>query len=1254
MADPQRVWGDLDINNQARSNDGGAASRDQEFEGGVPIGGVGTIMKMEILSSTQGTNSRILSQSTGTQFDAPPSSQPRPESSDEEADQEDTMMGEPERDSMVSQKLLLAELLPKNTPRTQHDLLQVKTSIQDFAHEHPFWTKSLLDEDEALEFEQDVFEFAYAAGLTFNLAKIEVMRAMGKWKAAKGLALGVTEPNDGFESSESVGVVVQSIEEVGRGNGNAKKRKRDFQVEENAGSTAGAGRSTMKRQKKRDKKKALEPNTMRAPCEEALKKDGILEIISVKPVGSAKQKEKSKKKQGPKTSSYFGQSAAIPESRLPAQKTQPSSKQSINKEPEPVVGHLADDKEEHSKDRGGPAETEQLDDSERKRRKKKRNKNRLLCSDTAAAERAARILARVDKPKELALEELSFEPTSKDGVPKNPPKKKRRTRTKRVAGADGHINLEGSGAADDIDPETKPTDIQDPIETVDEPPAKKKSRNRKKKEDAWIEQPGALVLSKPASHEGVLASTAESTGIPGQSEAMEQPAAKKSRNRKQKGDAGAEISSIPVDSEPTPSQALPTQDSRVIEEPVKKRRKGKGIKSEDKPAHVDMGGLEEQASKEPLFDLPDANSEKEKRKLKKRKRSITSQASSGGDIAVLVDQSSVVTNMQEGSVISDTWEKARSAPVANSAEDANVSSGHNGHGFVLGYYSNEHHDMPKSEEPVERLILSMRGESERETHDIVYNSSDSFIPSLPPDATQNAADAEADDSASVWSITHYGPLDWDHSGDEFEKIQVKRKITRRCSSISPRDKAKVQAAFTRAATLTKQKPEHSVRSVSKPPCVRQKRDAHGRFTPKAISPLDVLTQQKEAPILPPMPIVIKHTESRNKEGNLPASSESNQGSSATRRDANGRFAKRTVAVQAENVASDLENAGLEVEVSSTTSFNIAISAKAKRAKRAPAMSPYFSPPVTPVKLRKATKKAKAGPNPLKTPRNASLSRPQSLEKDDDSITPSQGSVRKRHSAKAVSCIPFPPLSAPHFGLIQEKLAHDPFRLLIAVTFLIRTHGKHAIPVFFELMEKYPTPEALAAAEKDDIVHIIRHLGLQNQRASTYQMYAKIWVEDPPMKDKRHPVRGYADSSVSGRNIKGGEMISDSGDRSAWEIGHMTQGPYAIDSWRIFCRDVLRGVAEGWNGEGAVEGFQPEWMRVLPEDKELRAYLRWMWLKEGFCWDPFTGEKEVAGQELMRAALEGRIAWDDEGGMRILDEVMVLEPGMSQIGANVGL
>jgi hypothetical protein len=61
----------------------------------------------------------------------------------------------------------------------------------------------------------------------------------------------------------------------------------------------------------------------------------------------------------------------------------------------------------------------------------------------------------------------------------------------------------------------------------------------------------------------------------------------------------------------------------------------------------------------------------------------------------------------------------------------------------------------------------------------------------------------------------------------------------------------------------------------------------------------------------------------------------------------------------------------------------------------------------------------------------------------------------------------------------------------------------------------------------------------------------------------------------------------------------------------------------------------------------------MWLKEGFEWDPFTGEKEVAGPELMNAAMEGRIEWDDEGGMRILDEVPRSPvKGVSQLHGNV--
>jgi hypothetical protein len=111
---------------------------------------------------------------------------------------------------------------------------------------------------------------------------------------------------------------------------------------------------------------------------------------------------------------------------------------------------------------------------------------------------------------------------------------------------------------------------------------------------------------------------------------------------------------------------------------------------------------------------------------------------------------------------------------------------------------------------------------------------------------------------------------------------------------------------------------------------------------------------------------------------------------------------------------------------------------------------------------------------------------------------------------------------------------------------------------------------------------------------------------------------------------------DTDDHDAWEIGHLTQGRYAIDSWRIFCRDVLLGRARDWNGKGARPEFQPEWMRVQPMDKELRACLRWMWMREGWEWDPETGERMPLREEMRRAVNEGRVEYDDRGGLRIVD------------------
>jgi hypothetical protein len=216
-----------------------------------------------------------------------------------------------------------------------------------------------------------------------------------------------------------------------------------------------------------------------------------------------------------------------------------------------------------------------------------------------------------------------------------------------------------------------------------------------------------------------------------------------------------------------------------------------------------------------------------------------------------------------------------------------------------------------------------------------------------------------------------------------------------------------------------------------------------------------------------------------------------------------------------------------------------------------------------------------------------------------------------------------------FGLIQEELAGEPFQLLVAVIFLNRTRGSMAIPLFRTVIEKYPTAESMAEAEMTDLAAWIQRLGLHNQRAATLISLAKVWAQNPPVKGWRFRTPQYPSASSS-MGIKADEVLSDDDPKEgAFEVGHLPGlGAYAWDSWRIFCRDKLRGLATSWNGEGAAADFEPEWKRVLPKDKELRAFLRWMWLKEGWEWNPEIGEKEVASEELMRGQ-KARLKWDDD-------------------------
>ncbi|KAK7521928.1 DNA glycosylase, partial [Phyllosticta citriasiana] len=217
-------------------------------------------------------------------------------------------------------------------------------------------------------------------------------------------------------------------------------------------------------------------------------------------------------------------------------------------------------------------------------------------------------------------------------------------------------------------------------------------------------------------------------------------------------------------------------------------------------------------------------------------------------------------------------------------------------------------------------------------------------------------------------------------------------------------------------------------------------------------------------------------------------------------------------------------------------------------------------------------------------------------------------------------LPFPSTETDTYGLIQEQLTDKPLFMLIANMLLNRTNGKQAIPKFWELVEKYPTVDDLVAADLVELTEMIRPLGLQSRRALSIITLARFWLTNPPVKGRRYRKMNYP-SKGAHLDIRPGEILSDEDPRvAAFEVCHLTNvGDYALDSWRIFCRDQLRGCASGFNGEDAEPGFEPEWKRVRASDKELQGFLRWMWIREGWIYDPVTGEKRRASEDEEEAA-----------------------------------
>lgn len=168
----------------------------------------------------------------------------------------------------------------------------------------------------------------------------------------------------------------------------------------------------------------------------------------------------------------------------------------------------------------------------------------------------------------------------------------------------------------------------------------------------------------------------------------------------------------------------------------------------------------------------------------------------------------------------------------------------------------------------------------------------------------------------------------------------------------------------------------------------------------------------------------------------------------------------------------------------------------------------------------------------------------------------------------------------------------------------------AVPLLRQFLIDYPSPLELSQADLKTITAFLRPLGLHHTRADRLIKMGKTWMEQPPT-----PGMGTTKPNYPARDTHpfsfpcplgedGGSPKLGVEKNCIWEIAHLPGvGAYALDSWRIFCLDRFRnGAAEvrkKEGEEGKKEDKSEEWMRVVPKDKELRAYLRWRWAKEGW-------------------------------------------------------
>lgn len=80
--------------------------------------------------------------------------------------------------------------------------------------------------------------------------------------------------------------------------------------------------------------------------------------------------------------------------------------------------------------------------------------------------------------------------------------------------------------------------------------------------------------------------------------------------------------------------------------------------------------------------------------------------------------------------------------------------------------------------------------------------------------------------------------------------------------------------------------------------------------------------------------------------------------------------------------------------------------------------------------------------------------------------------------------------ASPFGLIEELLTDDPWKLLIGCIMLNQTTRSQMDPVLYAFLEKFPTAAVAAAASVEEVTQVVAPLGLQERRPAAIIRFSR--------------------------------------------------------------------------------------------------------------------------------------------------------------------